>query len=31
MAGCERGAGTFIMDVAPEASAAALRKVIDAA
>jgi UDPglucose--hexose-1-phosphate uridylyltransferase len=31
MAGCEQGAGTFIMDVAPEASAAALRKVIDAA
>ena len=30
-AGCEQGAGTFIMDVLPEASAAALRRVIDAA
>jgi UDPglucose--hexose-1-phosphate uridylyltransferase len=30
-AGVEQGAGTFIMDVLPEASAAALRKVIDAA
>ncbi|HEY1776955.1 MAG TPA: galactose-1-phosphate uridylyltransferase [Solirubrobacteraceae bacterium] len=30
-AGCEQGAGTFIMDVLPEASAAALRAVIDGA
>jgi UDPglucose--hexose-1-phosphate uridylyltransferase len=31
LAGCEQGAGTFIMDVLPEASAAALRAVIDGA
>ncbi|HXR13443.1 MAG TPA: galactose-1-phosphate uridylyltransferase [Solirubrobacteraceae bacterium] len=31
LAGCEQGAGTFVMDVLPEASAAALRKAIDAA
>jgi UDPglucose--hexose-1-phosphate uridylyltransferase len=31
LAGCEQGAGTFIMDVLPEASAAALRSVIDGA
>jgi UDPglucose--hexose-1-phosphate uridylyltransferase len=30
-AGCEQGAGTFIMDVLPEASAAALSAVIDGA
>ena len=30
LAGCEQGAGTFIMDVMPEASAAALREVIAA-
>jgi UDPglucose--hexose-1-phosphate uridylyltransferase len=28
LAGCEQGAGTFIMDVLPEASAAALREAI---
>jgi UDPglucose--hexose-1-phosphate uridylyltransferase len=28
-AGCEQGAGTFVMDVLPEASAAALRSAID--
>jgi UDPglucose--hexose-1-phosphate uridylyltransferase len=28
LAGCEQGAGTFIMDVLPEASAASLREVI---
>ena len=31
LAGCEQGAGTFVMDVLPEASAAALRQAIDAA
>ena len=31
LAGCEQGAGTFIMDVLPESSAAALRAVIDGA
>jgi UDPglucose--hexose-1-phosphate uridylyltransferase len=31
LAGCEQGAGTFIMDVMPEASAAALREAIEAA
>ena len=31
LAGSEQGAGTFVMDVLPEASAAALRAVIDAA
>ena len=31
LAGCEQGAGTFVMDVLPEASAAALRAVIDVA
>jgi UDPglucose--hexose-1-phosphate uridylyltransferase len=30
-AGCEQGAGTFIMDVMPEASAAALREAIESA
>ena len=30
-AGCEQGAGTFVMDVLPEASAAALRTVVDVA
>jgi UDPglucose--hexose-1-phosphate uridylyltransferase len=29
LAGCEQGAGTFVMDVLPEASAQALRLVID--
>jgi UDPglucose--hexose-1-phosphate uridylyltransferase len=31
LAGCEQGAGTFIMDVMPEASAAALREAIESA
>jgi UDPglucose--hexose-1-phosphate uridylyltransferase len=31
LAGCEQGAGTFIMDVLPEDSAAALREAIEAA
>jgi UDPglucose--hexose-1-phosphate uridylyltransferase len=31
LAGCEQGAGTFIMDVMPEGSAAALREAIESA
>jgi UDPglucose--hexose-1-phosphate uridylyltransferase len=31
LAGCEQGAGTFIMDVMPEASAGALREAIESA